>query len=152
MPTPDIELTDRERKLFDEIRFQSNQREEIRASIIPMVGLTESLLKREAIPAIRLSYFTDPELNPGGRGKSRQNVFEHNGTSGSEILAHPSFMKYLEYFVCGPNLPPEVIAEFKEAARFSGYLTGGDVIDLIPKARAAVRLNQLDPHKAAEEL
>ena len=151
MPIPDIELTDRERTLFGEIRFQSNRHEEIRASIMPMVGLTESLLKRYAIPEIRLSYFTDPERNPGGRGKSRQNVFELNGTSGPEIFAHPSFMKYLEYFVCGPNLPSEVIAEFKEAAQFSGYLTGGDVVDLIPKARAVVRLSQLEPHEAAEE-
>src|SRR3989338_6688898 len=50
-----------------------------------------------------------------------------------------------------PNLPPEVIAEFKEVARFSGYLTGGDVVALIQKARAAVRLAQLDPYEASDE-
>lgn len=151
MPTPDIELTDRERELFDQIRFHSNRHEEIRASIMPMVGLSESLLKRGAIPEVRLLYFTDPERNPGGRGKSRQNMFERNGTSDSEILAHPNFMKYLEYFVCGPNLPFEVITEFKEIARSSGHLTGRDVIDLIPKARTAVRLAQLDPYEASDE-
>lgn len=151
MPTPDIELTDRERELFDEIRFHSTRHEDVRASIMPMVALSESLLKRGAIPEVRLLYFTDPERNPGGRGKSRQEVFEKNGTSGSEILAHPNFMKYLQYFVCGPNLPPEVITEFKDAARFSGYLTGGDVVDLIPKARAAVRSAQLDPYEASDE-
>jgi hypothetical protein len=116
-----------------------------------MVGLYESHLKRGAIPKVRLLYFTDPERNPGGRGKSRQDVFERNGTSGPEILAHPNFMKYLEYFVCGPSLPLEVIAEFKEAARFSGHLTGGDVDDLIPKARTAVRLAQLAPYEASDE-
>lgn len=151
MPTPDIELTDRERELFDRIAFHSTKHEDIRASIMPMVALSESLLARGAIPEVRLLYFTDPERNPGGRGKSRQDVFEKNGTAGSEILAHPNFMKFLEYFVCGPNLPSGVIAEFKDAARFSDRLTGGDVIDLIPKARGMVRSARLDPHEASDE-
>jgi hypothetical protein len=119
---------------------------------MPMVALSESLLKRRAIPEVRILYFTDPERNPSGRGKSRQEIFEKNGTSGPEILAHPNFMAYLDYFVCGPNLPSAVIAAFKEAARFSGYLTGGDVVDLIPKARAAVRSAQLDPYEASDEV
>lgn len=151
MRTPDIELTVQERKLFDEIRFNSTRHEELRHSMMPMVALSKSLLKRDAIPKVRLLYFTDPERNHGGRGESRQNVFERNGTSGSEILAHPHFMKYLHYFACGPDLPPAVIAEFKEVARFSGYLTGGDVVDLIPVARAAVRLGQFEPTGAADE-
>ncbi|HCY16839.1 MAG: hypothetical protein A2Z93_10395 [Curvibacter sp. GWA2_64_110] len=151
MPPPDIELTDRELELFDQIRFDSSRHEDVRASIMPMVALAESLMKRGAIPDVRRLYFADPERNPGGRGKSRQDVFERNGTFGAEILAHPNFMKYLEYFVCGPRLPPEVIDEFKEAARFSGYLTGSDVVELIPKARAVVRSARLDPHEAADE-
>ena len=151
MPTPDIELTDRERELFDEIRFHSHRHDEIRASIMPMVALYQSLLKRRAIPEVRLLYFTDPERNPGGRGKSRQDVFKRNGTSGAEIEAHPNFMKHLQYFVCGPNLPLEVINEFIKTARFSGHLTGGDIVSLIPKARSTVRLAQLDPHAASDE-
>ena len=151
MATSDIALTDRERELFDEIRFHSNRHDEIRASIMPMVALFQSLRKRGAIPEVRLLYFTDPERNPGGRGKSRQDVFKRNGTSGAEIEAHPNFMKYLQYFVCGPNLPPNVINEFKEAARSFGYLTRGDIVDLIPKARRTVRLAQLDPHEASDE-
>jgi hypothetical protein len=151
MRAPDIVLTEREQELFEQIQFRTLDHEAIRASIMPMVALSESLLKREGVPEMRLLYFTDPERNPGGRGRSHQNVFEKNGTSGPEILAHPNFMKYLEYFVCGPNLLPEVIAEFKEAAEISGYLTGGDIVDLIPKARAAVRSSRLNPHDAAEE-
>jgi len=151
MMNPDIELTTQERQLFDQIRFGSNRHDEIRASIMPMVGLCESLFKRGAIPEVRLRYFTDSERNPGGRGKSRRDVFERNGTSGPEIFAHPNFMKFLEYFVCGPNLPSEVIAEFKKASKFSGYLTRGDVVELIPKARAAVRLASLEPLSASEE-
>jgi hypothetical protein len=151
MRMPDVQLTDRERELFDPIRFGSSRQEDIRASIMPMVALAESLLKRGAVPEVRRLYFSDPERNPGGRGRSRQEVFEGNGTSGAEILAHPNFMKYLEYFVCGPKLPPDVIAEFREAARTSGYLTGNDVVDLIPRARAAVRSHRLEPHEAADE-
>ncbi|WP_457282684.1 hypothetical protein [Polaromonas sp. P5_D5] len=151
MRSPDIELTSREQELFAQIHFHSRVHEDLRASIMPMVALTETLLKRGAVSEVRRLYFTDPERNPGGRGKSRQDIFEKNGTSGPEILAHPHFMKYLEYFVCGPNLPAAVIAEFKEAARFSGYLTGGDVLDLIPKARAVVRSERLEPHDASDE-
>jgi len=66
---------------------------------MPMAGLTESLLERGAIPEVRLLYFTDPERNPGGRGKSRQQVFENNGISGTEIYAHGNFLKFLEYFI-----------------------------------------------------
>jgi hypothetical protein len=151
MQQPDIDLTDRERDLFEKIKFRSTRHDDLRASIMPMVALVESLRKRGAIPELRVLYFTDPDRNPGGRGNSRQHIFEKNGTSGSEILAHPSFMKYLEYFVCGPDLPPETIAEFKELARCSGYLSGSDVVDLISSARALVRAARLDPSKAAEE-
>jgi hypothetical protein len=148
---PDIELTKREVELLAQIKFRSTRHDELRASIMPMVALSESLLKRGAIPEVRLSYFTDPERNPGGRGKSRRQIFEKNGTSDAEILAHPNFMKYLEYFVYGPDLPVGVIAKFKDAASFSGYLTGGDVNDLVPEARAVVRSAGLNPHDAGDE-
>jgi hypothetical protein len=49
-------------------------------------ALTESLVKRGAIPEIRRRFFTDPELNIGGRGKSRMQVFEVNGTKGDAIF------------------------------------------------------------------
>ena len=151
MRYPDIELTTNEQTQFAQIRFGSTSIDDIRASIVPMVALAESLIKRSAIPEVRLLYFTDPERNPSGRGQSRQGVFERTGTSGPEILAHPHFMKHLEYFICGPHLPAQILQEFKEAARFSGYLTGGDVSDLIPKARAVVRATQMNPHDAADE-
>lgn len=151
MRVPDIELTKREQELFEQIHFRSASHDDLRASIMPMVSLSESLIKRNGIPKVRLQYFIDPDRNPGGRGKSRQDIFEKNGTSGSEILAHPHFMKYLEHFVCGSDLPKSIIAEFKEVAQFSGYLTGGDISDLIPKARTAVRSKSLVAHEACEE-
>lgn len=118
----------------------------------PMDELTELLLDRQAIPNVRLWYFTEPDRNPGTRGKSRQQIFEQNGTVGDEIQAHPSFIKILEYFVFGPKLPASVIKMFKEEAMLSGMLTYGDINDLAPKARAAVRSYNLIPHDAAEEL
>lgn len=151
MRAPDIQLTERETGLLAQIKFSSTRHDDVRASIMPMVALSESLLKRGAIPDVRILYFTDPARNPGGRGKSRQEIFGMNGTSDAEILAHPHFMKYLEYFVYGPDLPPEVIAMFKDAASFSGYLTHGEVNDLAPEARANVRSAGLNPHDAADE-
>jgi hypothetical protein len=148
---PDIELTEQETDLLNQIRFHYTSHDELRASLMPMAALTDSLLERGAIPEVRLLYFTDPERNPGGRGKSRQQIFERNGTPEAEISAHPNFLKYLEYFTYGPNLPLSIIAKFKETMSFSGYLTVGDINDLAPAARAAVRSAGLIPHEAAEE-
>jgi hypothetical protein len=148
---PDIELTEHELGLLAQIRFRFASHDELHESIVPMAALTESLLERGAIPEVRLLYFTDPERNPGGRGKSRQQVFENNGTSGAEIYAHGNFLKYLEYFIYGPNLPPSIVAKFKETMSFSGHLTAGDINDLVPRARATVRSARLNPHDAAEE-
>lgn len=148
---PDIELTEHELGLLAQIRFRYTSHNELCSSIAPMAALTEALLERGAIPEVRLLYFTDPERNPGGRGKSREQVFENNGTSGTEIYAHGNFLKYLEYFVYGPNLSPSIVAKFRETMSFSGYLTAGDINDLAPHARAFVRSARLNPHEAAEE-
>lgn len=151
MRAPDIHLTEDELELLAQIAFDHASHSELRASLAPMTALTESLLNRYAVPEVRLLYFTDPEHNPGARGKSREQIFEQNGTAGDDILSHPSFLKILEYFVFGPQLPANVINMFKEEAAFSGRLTYGDIDDLAPKARAAVRAYRLMPHTAAEE-
>jgi hypothetical protein len=148
---PDIALTEHEIGLLAQIKFHYTSQNELHESIKPMATLTESLLERGAVPEVRLLYFADPERNPGGRGKSREQIFEKNGTSGEEIYAHGNFLKFLEYFVFGPNLPPNIVATFKDTMSLSGYLTAGDINDLAPKARAAVRSARLAPHEAAEE-
>lgn len=148
---PDIDLTQPEREFYEQIRFRSLRHEDFQVSRPAIIKLTDSLLGRKAIPDVRLRYFVDPERNPGGRGRSRLQIFEKNGTSESEVTSHPHFLPYLEYFVCGPDLPLEVIARFKEASDFSGYLTGSDVLDLIPEARAFVRSERLNPHQASDE-
>jgi hypothetical protein len=151
LKTPDIELTDREHELLSRIHFGQPSHGEICASLRPMDELTNLLLDRQAIPDVRLLYFTEPDRNPGARGKSRQQIFEQNGTKDDEIQVHPSFLKILEYFLFGPQLPASIIKMFKDEAIFSGMLTYGDINDLTPKARAAVRSYNLAPHDAAEE-
>lgn len=148
---PDIELTERELGLLAQIKFRHSTHRELHESLVPMAALTETLLERRGIPEVRLLYFTDPERNPGARGKSRQQVFEKNGTSGADIYAHGNFLKHLEYFIYGPNLPSTIVAKFKETMSFSGYLTAGDINDLVPGARAAVRSARLNAYDAAEE-
>lgn len=150
MKDPDIPLTTEERAQFSSIHFEWLNPEQLRDSLAPMEALASSVLERGGVPAVRIAYFTDPEFNPGGRGKSRQDIFERNGTSGDEILKHPHFLKHLEYFVCGPDLPVEAIAKFKSEAS-SGHLSGSDVIGLIPYARSCVRENKLEPLQAADE-
>ena len=149
--SPDIPLTDSESALLERIAFDWSRHDEIRASIMPMVALAESLLKRDVVPEVRKLYFTDPERNPGGRGKSRQQVFEENGTAGAEILAHPHFLPYLRYFIYGPRLPSSIINEFKEVASSCGYLTGYDIQELTSKAKAVVKQRGIEPSLAAEE-
>lgn len=151
MRNPDIILTNEEQALFLSIRFNWKKHDELRCSLEPMRLLALSLFERSAVPEIRIAYFTEPDFNPGGRDKSREEIFESNGTSGEEILRHPNFLKHLEYFLCGPNLPSVAIDTFKRAALCSGYLTGGDINDLAPFARSCVRSNGLDPHVAADE-
>ncbi|NHF67473.1 hypothetical protein [Xanthomonas hortorum] len=133
------------------IKFDWQHPDELKTSLESMRMLSRSLFDRHAVPEVRVAYFTDPRFNPGGRGKSREDVFVGNGTSGEEILSHPSFLKHLEYFICGPDLPLAAIEKFKGEAVGSGYLTGGDIIDLLPFARACVRSSGLNPHHAAEE-
>lgn len=151
MRNPDIILTNEEQAFFLSITFNWKKHDELRCSLEPMRLLALSLFERSAVPEIRIAYFTEPDFNPGGRGKSREEIFESNGTSGEEILRHPNFLKHLEYFLCGPNLPSVAIDTFKRVALCSGYLTGGDINDLAPFARSCVRSNGLDPHVAADE-
>jgi hypothetical protein len=115
-PSP-IELTEEEQVLFQRIAFhpeQSSFHEQLRASSPLACDLMRSLLNRNAIPEIRKKYFTDPSLNIKGHGKSRMEVFEGNGTCGEDIFRHGNFLKYLEYFIKGPDLPPETISRFRQ--------------------------------------
>lgn len=97
--------------------------------------LMRSLLRRNAIPSHRLNWFTQAECNPGGRGKSRQQVFEGNGTRGDAIYRHSHFLPYLQYFLSGPTLPREAADTFRRAVAECGTITSGDVVPLSHLAR-----------------
>ena len=146
-----IELTDHESKLLGSIDFELaaiDRSHEENLAILDVAGeLTESLLERRGVPDIRLRYFFDPELNVGGHGNSREQVFEQNGTDGNNIFRHPHFLKYLRYWVYGPRLPQGTIASFKELA-MHGFV---DVRDLDRLAREQTRRQRLDPRMHHEE-
>ena len=150
-----IELTDTERQLWNEIYFVPPtggvDYDKLRASIEPAHELTRSLVDREAIPKIRLRYFTDPELNVGGHGKSRMQVFEHNGTTGDDIFRHPHFHRYLRYFVKGPDLPPRTITAFEVLIDGCGMITSGDCEAFCDLARRQAKSIDLPRRYAAEE-
>lgn len=74
------------------------------------------LLKdRGAIPELRLKIFIDPQYAEKG-SKSIKETFESNGTKGREIIRHPHFTEYIDYFVNGPALPKKLITDFCELA------------------------------------
>jgi len=110
-----------------------------------------SLISRKAIPEVRTKYFTDPEFNVGGRGRSRADIFEKNGTCGEDIFRHTHFLKYLHYFLYGPDLPAEVAGAFRKKVFDIGFVTSSDIVPLGAFARQLTRTNRLDGGHAAEE-
>jgi hypothetical protein len=112
-----VKLNDEEQALFDAICWDLDELckkdYDTRVEMLDKMGqLTELLLDRQAVPRVRVEYFTNPEMNAGGRGKSKQQVFEQNGTAGKHIVRDPNFMAYLRYFIYGPDLPKQTISGF----------------------------------------
>lgn len=150
-----IELTPDEKALLARIKLDPlamrGDPDAFRENGKAVVDLMASLIEREAIPEARRRYFQDPEYNPGGRGKSRKNVFEKNGTHGRAIFEHGSFLKYLRYFLYGAQLPPAVIERFAAEVSDCAPVTSGDVVPLGKFARQQARAARLKPHEASEE-
>jgi hypothetical protein len=113
--------------------------------------LFKSLATRSAIPEVRLKYFTDPAYNPTGRGRSWKQIFERNGSAGDDMLTHPHFLRFLQYFISGPSLPQQVVSEFRAAIEECGQVTSSDVVPLGKLARQLARSSRLQPHAAYEE-
>ena len=149
-----IELSGEEQAILERISFEHSRRtgyEEVRRNGDAACDLAISLMERDAIPEPRKRYFLDPDYHPGGRGKSRMQLFERNGTSGKDILRHPHFLPYLWYFIYGANLSQEIISAFRERVAECGMVTSGDVVPLGECARRFARARSLDPGEAAEE-
>lgn len=151
-----VDLSETEKLLHDEIVWDIASTlswdHAARLANLDRIGrLARSLIGRKAIPAVRLAYFTDPDLNAGGHGNSRRDVFERNGTAGDAILSHPHFAKYLLYFIHGPDLLPEVVAGFVKILDDDAG-TSGEVLDQIRAyVRRQVRDRGMEPGHAAEE-
>lgn len=136
-----IQLTPEEDELLKTIDFDLSQSDwEARTACLEAAGtLTESLLKRGAIPEIRRRYLTDAELNIGGHGKSRIEGFTAHGLGQSETFRHGNFLKYLRYFINGPDLPEATVAGFRKIVEDDAG-TSGEVLDQLCRfTRAEVR-------------
>ena len=105
-----IKLTEKEQEQFDLALKCSLDRdyEENQKSLDSLQALTESIIARDAISRNRLKYFIDRDFQHGGTKMSRKEVFESNGTKGKKIFRHPNFINYLDYFINGAKVPPNV--------------------------------------------
>jgi hypothetical protein len=135
-----IELSAEEHTLLDQISFTNFDQEILQKSCQASGKLLKLLHDRGAVPEIRIEYFTNPNHYNGK--KSHKEEFESNGTKGSNIYYHGNFLKYLKYFIYGPDLPDNLMDEFCKEI---------DDDDLRAVARRLVRKYNLDSQKVFEE-
>lgn len=113
--------------------------------------LATSLLKRNAIPKSRLCYFSDPKHNLSNPRKSHKQIFEGNGKKGTAILEDPSFLKYLKYFIFGPNLPETLLSELYRIKAKSVY--DDDFKDIaLPHIRSYFKRSSLTAKELSDEI
>ena len=110
-----------------------------------VIRLLDHLQRRDAIPAIRVRYFTDPEFNTARGKKSHRATFEANGSVGHQMLQHPHFLSYLWYFIHPARLPRTVkdhIARLSSAPFADAIETATACRAL---ARQQIRAGRIDP-------
>jgi hypothetical protein len=66
--------------------------DDVRRNGAAVAALMRSLTARKGISEVRVRYFNDPEYFVGGRGSSRREMFERNGTRGEEIFHQRSLL------------------------------------------------------------
>lgn len=143
-----IELAEHEVTLLKQIDFNQQSHESLRRSCAASAKLMPLLLQRKAIPAQRLRYFDDPELN-GGK-KSRMQVFDGNGTSGVAIFGHGNFLPHLRYFIHGAALPEHIKVEMTTQVGDPSNFTGEDLEPICKLARQLARSSGLGASSAAK--
>lgn len=135
----DIHLTDFEIALFDSIAFPpddamlAGERADNNSELAHLLAV--SLFERNAVPAHRIRFFEDAEHNVG-RSCSVRESLEHAGAEGDAVYARPEFLKYLRYFICGPELPEKVERVFRRELVERG---GGSQRRLVAKVRELAR-------------
>lgn len=152
-PGAQVQLTNTEKEMLRRIQFDLDQisdREQAKSNWEGARNLTLSLLKRVAIPEIRLRYFTKPEFCTARGKKSHKEIFEANGTRGNEIFEHPHFLKFLRYFIYGPDLPAATIKGFCDFMRKEVSISGS-TDKLRNLTRKEMRCHGLDRNYAPEE-
>lgn len=149
-----ISLLDKEREIVSAIEFDAlalEGPEDAHPNGERVCALWRLLAERDGIPPHRLSYFNDPDFHPGGRGKSRHEIFVRNGCSGEDILRHPHFLDHLRYMIHGAALPDSIIDGFAEAVDDCGMVTSSDYGHLTTRARQLARSNLAKPSEHADE-
>ncbi|MEJ1128407.1 hypothetical protein V9L20_12560 [Variovorax sp. CCNWLW225] len=145
-----IEISSEEKALVDVIDFRTNSRDP--DTVLPMLGaagmVTPMLLARGAIPERRQQCFTQPGWGAGR--KSRLEVFEGNGTQGTDIFSHRNFLKYLRFFIHGANLPITIKVAMRDQVENPQWFTSGDREPLRKLARQLARAHGLDGSSADE--
>ncbi|MFV0368134.1 MAG: hypothetical protein ACK5KM_06720 [Hyphomicrobiaceae bacterium] len=123
----DIHLTDFEISLFDSIVFPPDDAGLDEAGAANNVELARilavSLMERNAVPEHRRKFFDEPEHNMG-QSQSVRAVLQESGGAGDLLYEQTEFLKYLRYFICGPELPEKVERAFRreiEERGGSGY-------------------------------
>lgn len=143
-----IELAEHEVALLKQIDFNQRSHESLRRSCAASAKLMPLLLQRKAIPAQRLRYFDDPELNDGN--KSRMQVFEGNGTSGADIFGYGNFLLHLRYFIHGAELPQHIKVEMTTLVGDPSNFTSGDLEPIRKLARQLARSSGLGASSAGK--
>lgn len=136
-----IDLTDEESSLLEGIELDAEHVDhEVWKRRAPLVlKLMKSLRDRDAIPEVRKRYWSDPEFYLGRQQTSHKGAFERNGNTGKDIYTHPSFLKYLRYFLFGPQLPDAAISEFESIVGRPEWVTSGDLTHITKGTRVLVR-------------
>ncbi len=110
----DVTLTNVEISLFDSIDFdpaQSALDDGRRAENDEVARiLTYSLLSRDCVPVHRLGLF---DTENRGDAAMAEGDAPDDAARIDALVRHPEFLGYLRYFICGPELPPELVKAFR---------------------------------------
>ncbi len=117
----------------------------------PIPHLLSSLRERNAIPAQRVSYWTDPEFRTGRLKGSREQLFARNGTVGEEAFVQFGFLPMLHYLLFGARLPLAVMAAFEAEVGDPRWVSLDDALDHGRFARNLVRQYCLNPSDSGDE-
>lgn len=147
-----IHLTADEDEILTQVRFPARgaslEFEENERNGRLVSRLIKSLLAREAIPRVRMRFYADPEFNPSHPGCSRREMFLRSTHSDEQAYRHQAFLRYLHYFIHGPDLPEDIKDKFFETA--SEHFV--EVNELEEKARWLIRTSDVQRYPRDYEL